>query len=91
MQLFPGIEGSTCCEGLTSIATTVTGHWGAFRLKVKGARPGNYWIQAESESKKHSILVQYAPKRYPDQLCYKTYWDIDDEGRLSEGEFIEVD
>ena len=90
MSLFLAGENGQCCEGAAAIVTSVTGHWGGFELKTNQLPGGLYWLEVEPEGRKYSILVRYAPKRHSDQLCYQTYWDIDDKGNFSEGKFITV-
>jgi hypothetical protein len=90
VSLYPAQEKGMCCDG-SPISTTVTGRWGSFEFKPKRVPGGLYWLEIEPEGHKYSILVRYTPKRYSDQLCFQTYWDIDDKGNFSEGTFLTVD
>jgi hypothetical protein len=85
VRLYAATENGKCCDGLSPIATTTTGHWGSFGFTSKGLPGGLYWLQAEPQGNKYSILVRYTPKRHADQLCYQTSWAIDDAGHFSEG------
>jgi hypothetical protein len=91
VNLYPASENRQCCEGATPIATGVTGHWGSFNLNTKKLPGGLYWLEVQPEGQKLSALIQYMPKKYPDQLCTKTYWADDGSGHLTVGEFITID
>jgi hypothetical protein len=91
VNLYPAAENGQCCEGATAIATGVTGHWGSFNLNTKHLPGGLYWLEVQPEGKKLSMLIQYKPKKYPDQLCTETYWGDDGSGHLGVGGLITVD
>jgi hypothetical protein len=91
ISLFPADENRQCCEGANAIATTVTGHWGGFEMKLKRVPSGLYWLQVEPDGQKYRMIIRYAPKRYSDQLCTQTYWAIDNAGNFREGQFITID
>ena len=90
VNLYPAAEGRECCKGAT-VASGVTGRWGSFNLKAKKLPGGLYWLEAETEGRKSSVLVQFKPKKYPDQLCSDTFWDVDGRGNIRVGRTITVD
>ena len=85
VNLYPAAEDSQCCEAASVIATTVTGHWGSFSLKTKRLPGELYWLEIQPDGRKSSVLVRYAPKKYSDQLCTETWWDVDGDGKMRAG------
>ena len=91
VSLYSADANGQCCELATAVTTTMTNHWGNFHLKSKHLPEGIYWLQVEWNGRKYRMLVHYAPKRYPDQLCSETEWEINDAGDFRKVEFITVD
>jgi hypothetical protein len=91
VSLYAAGENGQCCEGATAIATTTTGHWGSFQLKSKQLPGGLYWLQVEPNGRKYRMLIRYAPKRFSDQLCTQTLWELNDSGDFWKVELITVD
>lgn len=91
VNLYPAVRAGECCEAGPPIATAITGRWGSFHLKTKGLAAGSYWLEVQPNGRKYHMLVRYTPKRYPDQLCYQTYWDVHDDGSFGEGGVVTVD
>jgi len=91
VSLYPAVENGQCCEGVAAASTTMTGHWGSFQLKSKQLPGGLYWLQVEWNSRKYQMIIQYEPKKYSDQLCSQTVWEVNDAGDLRKVIFITVD
>jgi len=91
VSLYPAVENGQWSDGATPIVTATTGHWGSFQLKTKQLPGGLYWLQVEPDGRKYRMLVRYAPKRFPDQLCTQTVWEVNDAGGFRKVALISVD
>jgi hypothetical protein len=91
VRLYPAGENGQSCEGASAIATTATGHWGSFGFKSKQLPGGLYWLQVEPNERKYRMLIRYAPKRYSDQSCSETLWEVNDSGDFWRAQIITVD
>jgi hypothetical protein len=91
VSLFPAKDSSECCVGISPIAQATTGRWGAFRFSAKNLTSGLYWLVAKTNGQEYKLLVRYEPKSNPDQLCYQTFWELDDAGHFWITETITVD
>jgi hypothetical protein len=91
VRLYPADGNNACCTGKTPIAETKTSHWGGFELKSKGIPAGTYWLEVEPNGQRSELMVQYSPKKYSNQLCTETFWEVDDTGNLRNATFIIVD
>jgi hypothetical protein len=91
LNLYPAVENGQCCEGLAAASTAITGHWSSFELKSKHLPGGLYWLHVAWDNRKYQMLIQNEPKRYPDQLCSRTVWEVNDAGELPKVLFITVD
>jgi hypothetical protein len=89
--LYRADDGHACCDELLLAAKTTTGRWGSFHFSTKKTSAGLYWIVVEPEGHENKLLVRYDPKGNSGQLCYQTFWVVNDAGNFWKSETVTVD
>jgi hypothetical protein len=91
MLLYSAKDGHECCVGMSPVAQTTTGHWGAFHFGPNKLTSGLYWLVAQTNGREYKLLVRYDPKMKSDQLCHETFWELDNVGNFWKTETVTVD
>jgi hypothetical protein len=89
MQLYPRLLNVDCCDGLTPVAETVTGHRGVF--KFKESKPGDYWVVAHISGREYKTPIRYQPSKRTDDSCSGLIYSLEDSGRFGVERIITVD
>jgi hypothetical protein len=89
LDLHNGPEGTTCCDGLKSVATTISGKGGKFDLKQE--RPGRYWLSTTWNGREYMVAVMYRPQKVSRTLCSQQGIGLDDDGNMDWWETVTVD
>ena len=91
VRLYSARDNNECCAGMSPVAQTTTGQWGAFHFNAKNLTGGLYWLAVATNGREYKLLVRYDPKIKSDQLCHETFWEVDDAGNYWKAETVTLD
>jgi hypothetical protein len=91
VNLYRANDGQGCCDKSLLVAKATTTHWGAFHFDTKKTAGGLYWIVVKPEGRENKLLVRYSPKGSSKQLCYQTFWTVNDAGKFWISETVTLD
>jgi hypothetical protein len=91
MRLYRADDGHACCAEVLLVAKTTTCRWGTFHFNTKKTAAGLDWIAVKPDGRENKLFVRYDPKRNSDQLCYQTFWEVNDAENSCISETITVE
>jgi hypothetical protein len=67
MELYESGENQTCCDGLKSLGSVISGRKGEFEFRPN--QSGHYWLTAKWNGKDYKIDVVYEPQKKSSTIC----------------------